>query len=208
MSGAISAWPKPTREKARRHCSAVKKPGFGRISGLVSNVGTGPALRRDIVVLSVRPRDGRWAVARTGRTGVRSLEGRRRRVIRAACGVAGRKPGGHHRQTRGKTAPGHRVGGRQEFANRWLRPSTSKERPAKAPRTGRRTGPGSWQAAVTRRVLGCSRSPWTSGAPVRIVAGHAVNPVWSPNGNLIVYAGRFFTGQVELLGVRPDGTAR
>ncbi len=29
---------------------------------------------------------------------------------------------------------------------------------------------------------------------------------WSPDGNLIVYAGKFFTGQVELSGVRPDGT--
>ncbi|MEP7310263.1 MAG: protein kinase [Acidobacteriota bacterium] len=45
-----------------------------------------------------------------------------------------------------------------------------------------------------------------SGVPVRLVAGQAVNPVWSPDGNLIVYAGRFFTGQVELLGVRPDAT--
>jgi Tol biopolymer transport system component len=31
--------------------------------------------------------------------------------------------------------------------------------------------------------------------------------VWSPDGNVIVYAGKLFTGQVELLGVRPDGTA-
>ena len=46
-----------------------------------------------------------------------------------------------------------------------------------------------------------------SGVPVRLVTGQAVNPVWSPDGNLIVYAGKFFTGQVELLGVRPDGTA-
>ncbi len=45
-----------------------------------------------------------------------------------------------------------------------------------------------------------------SGAAVRIVTGRADNPVWSPDGNTIVYAGKFFTGQVELLGVRPDGT--
>ena len=43
-----------------------------------------------------------------------------------------------------------------------------------------------------------------SGAPVRLVAGQAVNPVWSPDGNLIVYAGRSVVGQVALLGVRPD----
>jgi Tol biopolymer transport system component len=46
----------------------------------------------------------------------------------------------------------------------------------------------------------------TSGAAVRIVAGRADNPVWSPDGNVIVYSGKFFTGQVELLGVRPDGS--
>jgi len=49
--------------------------------------------------------------------------------------------------------------------------------------------------------------PIDSGVPVRIVTGRAVNPIWSPDGNVIVFAGKFFTGQVELLGVRPDGTA-
>jgi hypothetical protein len=42
------------------------------------------------------------------------------------------------------------------------------------------------------------------GAAERLVAGQAVNPVWSPNGNLIVYAGRSVVGQVAILGVRPD----
>jgi len=46
-----------------------------------------------------------------------------------------------------------------------------------------------------------------SGDPVRLVAGQAVNPVWSPNGNLIVYAGRSVVGQVAILGVRPDDGA-
>ena len=54
---------------------------------------------------------------------------------------------------------------------------------------------------------GLFKIPVDSGVPVRLVTGQAVNPVWSPDGNVIVYAGRFFTGQVELLGVRPDGTA-
>ena len=40
---------------------------------------------------------------------------------------------------------------------------------------------------------------------VRLVSGRAANPIWSPKGDLILYAGRFFTGQVELLAVRPDG---
>jgi Tol biopolymer transport system component len=47
----------------------------------------------------------------------------------------------------------------------------------------------------------------SSSAPLRLVAGQAVNPVWSPNGNLIVYAGRSVVGQVAILGVRPDDGA-
>jgi Tol biopolymer transport system component len=42
-------------------------------------------------------------------------------------------------------------------------------------------------------------------APVRLAAGQAVNPAWSPAGNLIVYAGVFMAGQVELRAMRPDG---
>ena len=53
---------------------------------------------------------------------------------------------------------------------------------------------------------GLFKIPVDGGAPVRLVAGQAVNPVWSPDGNLIVYAGTFVAGQVALLGVRPDGT--
>jgi Tol biopolymer transport system component len=53
---------------------------------------------------------------------------------------------------------------------------------------------------------GLFKVPAEGGEPVRLVAGRAVNPVWSPDGKLIVYAGKFFTGQVELLGVRPDGS--
>jgi Tol biopolymer transport system component len=53
---------------------------------------------------------------------------------------------------------------------------------------------------------GLFKIPVDGGAPVRLVSGQAANPIWSPDGSLVVYAGRFFTGQVELLGVRPDGT--
>jgi serine/threonine protein kinase/Tol biopolymer transport system component len=47
--------------------------------------------------------------------------------------------------------------------------------------------------------------PADGGAPARIVAGTAFNPVWSPKGDLIVYAD-IVGGQVPLLAVRPDGT--
>jgi Tol biopolymer transport system component len=48
--------------------------------------------------------------------------------------------------------------------------------------------------------------PVDGGAPVPLIAGQAINPVWSPDGNLIVYDGALVPGQVApLLGVRPDG---
>jgi Tol biopolymer transport system component len=43
------------------------------------------------------------------------------------------------------------------------------------------------------------------GAPVRILDEEAFNPVWSPNGNLIVYAGRQVNAVSPLLAVHPDG---
>jgi Tol biopolymer transport system component len=53
---------------------------------------------------------------------------------------------------------------------------------------------------------GLFKVPVDGGAVVRLVSGQATNPVWSPAGNLIVYAGALASGQVApLLGVRPDG---
>jgi serine/threonine protein kinase len=41
----------------------------------------------------------------------------------------------------------------------------------------------------------------------KIAEGHALNPVWSPTGELIVYAGpQAYAGQSRVLGVHPDGT--
>jgi Tol biopolymer transport system component len=67
---------------------------------------------------------------------------------------------------------------------------------------------GTWIVTGGRdaRGSGLFKIPVEGGVPVRLVNGRAVNPVWSPDGTVIVYAGRFFTGQIELLGVRPDGT--
>ena len=48
--------------------------------------------------------------------------------------------------------------------------------------------------------------PVNGGDYVRLLEGTWLNPVWSPRGDLIVYAGRSVIGQVELRGVRPDGT--
>jgi Tol biopolymer transport system component len=67
---------------------------------------------------------------------------------------------------------------------------------------------GRWLVAGGRdeRGAGLFKIPLDGQPPLRLVDGAAVNPIWSPDGRLIVYAGPFVDGQVPLLGVRPDGT--
>ena len=68
---------------------------------------------------------------------------------------------------------------------------------------------GQWIIAGGRDARGPAlfKIPVNGGSPERIVDGICHNPVWSPKGDLIVYAGRSNVGQVQLLAVRPDGTA-
>src|ERR1700722_329755 len=54
---------------------------------------------------------------------------------------------------------------------------------------------------------GLFKIPLDGGSPVRLVAGEALNPVWSPDGNLIVYAGTNVRTFAPLLAVHPDGTS-
>ncbi|MBV8072900.1 MAG: serine/threonine-protein kinase [Acidobacteriaceae bacterium] len=53
---------------------------------------------------------------------------------------------------------------------------------------------------------GLFKIPLEGGSPVRLVAGQALNPVWSPAGDLIVYSGRNVRTFAPLLAVRPNGT--
>jgi len=53
---------------------------------------------------------------------------------------------------------------------------------------------------------GLFKIPVDGGPAVRIVKGIAGNPIWSPDGGLIIYVGEFVSSQVQLRGVRPDGT--
>jgi Tol biopolymer transport system component len=48
--------------------------------------------------------------------------------------------------------------------------------------------------------------PIDGGPVVRLREGSWTNPQWSPTDTLIVYAGQSVVGQVQLLGIRPDGT--
>ena len=54
---------------------------------------------------------------------------------------------------------------------------------------------------------GLFKIPLEGGSPVRLVAGPALNPAWSPDGSLIVYAGTNVRTFAPLLAVRPDGTS-
>jgi hypothetical protein len=53
---------------------------------------------------------------------------------------------------------------------------------------------------------GLFKIPVDGGAPVRLVSGQLINPVWSPDGGRIIYGGPVVGGRVPLLGVTPDGT--
>jgi Tol biopolymer transport system component len=77
-------------------------------------------------------------------------------------------------------------------------------------------GTADWSPDGTRIVMGGhdDKGPalfivsLNGGPVVRLVEGKCVNPVWSPNGELIVFAGRSLVGQVDLRVVRAqDGTA-
>jgi Tol biopolymer transport system component len=54
---------------------------------------------------------------------------------------------------------------------------------------------------------GLFKIPLDGGSPVRLAAGQALNPVWSPDGSLIVYSGTNVSTFAPLLAVRPDGTS-
>jgi WD40 repeat protein/predicted Ser/Thr protein kinase len=53
---------------------------------------------------------------------------------------------------------------------------------------------------------GLFKIPINAGNPVRLVAGPAINPEWSPDGNLIVYTGTNVRSGAPLLAIHPDGS--
>jgi len=53
---------------------------------------------------------------------------------------------------------------------------------------------------------GLFKIPVDGGVPVRLLAGPAFDPVWSPSGTLIVYAGPTSAGAAPMRAIRPDGS--
>ena len=76
-------------------------------------------------------------------------------------------------------------------------------------------GSASWSPGDKWIVIGGSNAagaglfkiPLDGSEPVRLVSGQARSPIWSPDGNLIVYAGPNISADAPLLAVRPDGTS-
>ncbi len=66
---------------------------------------------------------------------------------------------------------------------------------------------GAWIAAGGADATGPGlfKIPVNGGEPVRLATGAAANPVWSPDGTVIVYTGPVVAAQGPLLMVRPDG---
>jgi len=67
---------------------------------------------------------------------------------------------------------------------------------------------GKWIVAggIDDRGPGLFKIPLDRGEPVRVIAGTASDPVWSPSGDLIVYTGANVSVDAPLLAIRPDGT--
>jgi Tol biopolymer transport system component len=59
---------------------------------------------------------------------------------------------------------------------------------------------------IDDRGPGLFKIPLDRGASVRLIAGTARDPVWSPSGDLIVYTGQNISVDAPLLAIRPDGT--
>ncbi|PYR92372.1 MAG: hypothetical protein DMF84_12680 [Acidobacteria bacterium] len=59
---------------------------------------------------------------------------------------------------------------------------------------------------IDDRGPGLFKIPLNHGTPVRLIAGTARDPVWSPSGDLIVYTGANVSVDAPLLAIRADGT--
>ncbi len=67
---------------------------------------------------------------------------------------------------------------------------------------------GAWIATggIDANGPGLFKLPVGGGDPVRLIPGVGLDPVWSPDGRLIMYTGSVVAVTAPLLAVRPDGT--
>jgi Tol biopolymer transport system component len=65
---------------------------------------------------------------------------------------------------------------------------------------------GQWVVVGGADGKGLFKIPVDGGEPFQLTTGRAFDPVWSPAGDLIVYAGENTGGGAMLQAVRPDGT--
>ena len=200
-------WPPPGRRGGESDRDVVECAGSrssrrraGRFSLSDANrTRAGTPIRNRLAVLSVLERTRRRIVAASERQGRGDLEGIGRAARRIAGGVAAGRSGHGRAQAEPQAAVDARV-------RRWRRPSFV--------RSGDQC---SWYVdVVPRREMdrhrrqrcpgaGLFKVPVDGGDPVRLVKGPADNPVWSPDGNLIVYEGQQ-TAFAPLQAVRPDGS--
>ena len=101
----------------------------------------------------------------------------------------------------GKLSVAYRLGRRDRFATAGATRSTCAARPR-----GRPTASGSSIAGKDASGNGLFKIPLDGGPAARLLAGTSLNPVWSPDGNLIVYTGPNVANEAPLLAIRPDGT--
>jgi len=68
---------------------------------------------------------------------------------------------------------------------------------------------GDWivTGGVRANEEGLFKIPLQGKTPIRLVAGIAMNPAWSPDGSLIIYNGPAVAAEAPLLAVHPDGSA-
>lgn len=133
------------------------------------------------------------------------MEGSGWDIVRAALDFTRWTPHGRRREPAKKTATDDHGDGRHECTN-----GSRVHRDARRGRTKRRdwSRDGTWLVAggSDEHGPGLFKISVETGTAARLTTGQATNPVRSPDGKLIVYAGAFIGGQAALLAMRPDGT--
>ena len=212
-------WPSHRRHRGQSHgelvaCAVGRSARRGsRRSALPhpKRIRPGTALRRGLTLLSVAlvPRDWRWPLAASRMT-------RRSKYARAPTACCRNQPAASPDGSR--VAVVVRQDGKRRLAIMSADGTNSRTLAASIDLRGvEGQGAADWSPDGKWIVTGGDdgngpglfKIPVDGSAPVRLVSEDAVNPVWSPTDDLIVYAIPFGGGggRNRLRGVRPDGTS-